>query len=241
MPIYRLTKGLTALTLRRAIRALVDRVATDLEEPLPEELRTRLGLMPIARAIEEAHWPQEFAARDAALRRLAFDELLRVQLVLVMRKRAIVLVSDGTDVTSGSFAIGASAAATDFDRSFQALLPPGLYEVYVDYSSYSSVCARSSDEAAVVTATGSEKATGGGWYLVNGANSDVTGASPRVSFGFNVQRVSGGYRGQLLWMNTHQWRLKASFTTGDVATVTVTLPPSRLIAVRKREELREAV
>ena len=87
VPIYRLTKGLTALTLRRAIRALVDRVATDLEEPLPEELRTRLGLMPIARAIEEAHWPEEFAARDAALRRLAFDELLAVQIALVRRRR----------------------------------------------------------------------------------------------------------------------------------------------------------
>ena len=38
-------------------------------------------------AIEEAHWPQEFAARDAALRRLAFDELLAVQIALVRRRR----------------------------------------------------------------------------------------------------------------------------------------------------------
>ena len=87
VPIYRLTKGLTALTLRRAIRSLIDRVASDLEEPLPEELRTRLKLMPIARAIEEAHWPEEFEARDAALHRLAFDELLAVQIALVRRRR----------------------------------------------------------------------------------------------------------------------------------------------------------
>ena len=87
VPIYRLTKGLTALTLRRAMRALIDRVGADLEEPLPEELRNRLSLVPIARAIEEAHWPQEFAARDAALRRLAFDELLAVQIALVRRRR----------------------------------------------------------------------------------------------------------------------------------------------------------
>ena len=87
VPIYRLTKGLTALTLRRAMRALIDRVGADLEEPLPEELRDRLSLVPIARAIEEAHWPQEFAARDAALRRLAFDELLAVQIALVRRRR----------------------------------------------------------------------------------------------------------------------------------------------------------
>lgn len=87
VPIYRLTKGLTALTLRRAIRTLIDRLADDLEDPLPEEVRSRLLLMPLARAIEEAHWPEEFAARDAALRRLAFDELLAVQLELVRRRR----------------------------------------------------------------------------------------------------------------------------------------------------------
>ena len=87
VPIYRLTKGLTALTLRRAIRALIDRVAPNLFDPLPEALRRRLDLVPIATAIEGAHWPDEFASRDAALRRLAFDELLAVQLALVRRRR----------------------------------------------------------------------------------------------------------------------------------------------------------
>ena len=39
--------------------------------------------MPIARAIEEAHYPDTFEGRDAALRRLAFDELLALQLGMV--------------------------------------------------------------------------------------------------------------------------------------------------------------
>ena len=39
--------------------------------------------MPIARAIEEAHYPDSFPSRDAALRRLAFDELLALQLGMV--------------------------------------------------------------------------------------------------------------------------------------------------------------
>lgn len=43
--------------------------------------------MTLAAAIEEAHWPHEFDQRDAALRRLAFDELLAVQLSLVRRRR----------------------------------------------------------------------------------------------------------------------------------------------------------
>ena len=43
--------------------------------------------MPIAAAIEEAHYPATFPDRDAALRRLAFDELLALQLGMVARRR----------------------------------------------------------------------------------------------------------------------------------------------------------
>ena len=43
--------------------------------------------MPIARALEEAHYPAIFDGRDAALRRLAFDELLALQLGMVERRR----------------------------------------------------------------------------------------------------------------------------------------------------------
>ena len=87
VPIYRLTKGVTALSLRRAVRELLDRFGTALIDPLPAEIRARHGLMTLAAAIEEAHWPHEFDQRDAALRRLAFDELLAVQLSLVRRRR----------------------------------------------------------------------------------------------------------------------------------------------------------
>ena len=87
VPIYRLTKGVTALSLRRAVRELLDRFGAALTDPLPEEIRARHRLMTLAAAIEEAHWPHEFDQRDAALRRLAFDELLAVQLSLVRRRR----------------------------------------------------------------------------------------------------------------------------------------------------------
>ena len=43
---------------------------------------------PIAEALEEAHYPTSFEGRDAALRRLAFDELLALQLGMVARRRA---------------------------------------------------------------------------------------------------------------------------------------------------------
>ena len=87
VPIYRLTKGVTSLSLRGAIRQLIDQFGAELPDPLPEDVRVRHQLMPLAAALREAHWPSEFDHRDAALRRLAFDELLAVQLSLVRRRR----------------------------------------------------------------------------------------------------------------------------------------------------------
>jgi ATP-dependent DNA helicase RecG len=87
VPIYRLTRGVTALSLRRAVRTLLDEFGADLVDPLPPTVQARNSLMPLAQAIEALHWPEEFDLRDAALRRLAFDELLAVQIALVHRSR----------------------------------------------------------------------------------------------------------------------------------------------------------
>jgi ATP-dependent DNA helicase RecG len=87
VPIYLLTRGVTALSLRRAVRTLLDEFGADLVDPLPASVQSRNGLMPLAQAIEALHWPEEFDLRDAALRRLAFDELLAVQIALVHRSR----------------------------------------------------------------------------------------------------------------------------------------------------------
>lgn len=87
VPIYRLTRGVTALSLRRAVRAVLDQFGADLVDPLPDSVQSRNRLMPLAQAIEALHWPEEFDVRDAALRRLAFDELLAVQIALVHRSR----------------------------------------------------------------------------------------------------------------------------------------------------------
>jgi ATP-dependent DNA helicase RecG len=87
VPVYRLTGGLTAVRLRSAIREALDKAGFAYPEYLPAEIAAQEGLMPIARAIEEAHYPDSFPNRDAALRRLAFDELLALQLGMVARRR----------------------------------------------------------------------------------------------------------------------------------------------------------
>jgi ATP-dependent DNA helicase RecG len=88
VPVYRLTAGLTAARLRVAIREALDRAGHAYPEYLPAELRSSSGLPGIADSLESAHYPETFERRDAALRRLAFDELLALQLGMVGRRRA---------------------------------------------------------------------------------------------------------------------------------------------------------
>jgi ATP-dependent DNA helicase RecG len=104
VPVYPLTAGLTAARLRAAIREALDKAGHAYPEYLPESIMTGESLVPIARAIEEAHYPDSFEGRDAALRRLAFDELLALQLGMVARRRqrgreaaSLVDVDDASD------------------------------------------------------------------------------------------------------------------------------------------------
>ena len=87
VPVYRLTAGLTANRLRVAIREALDRAGHAYPEYLPGELREAERLGPIAEALEQAHYPATFEGRDAALRRMAFDELLALQVGMVGRRR----------------------------------------------------------------------------------------------------------------------------------------------------------
>jgi len=65
------------------------------DDPVPMEVRTRLGLISRGEALRRIHLPESMVEKHQARRRLAFDELLRVQLVLVMRKRALERESRG--------------------------------------------------------------------------------------------------------------------------------------------------
>ena len=86
VPVYRLTAGLPIRTLRAAIRAGLDRLPP-YTEYLSPQIRRELGLVGIEDALAQVHFPDDFERRDAALRRLAFDELLALQVGMVGRRR----------------------------------------------------------------------------------------------------------------------------------------------------------
>ncbi|HSL33928.1 MAG TPA: ATP-dependent DNA helicase RecG [Candidatus Limnocylindrales bacterium] len=127
VPVYRLTAGLTATRLRIAIREALDRAGNAYREYLPLPIRSAESLIAIGAALEEAHYPASFEGRDAALRRLAFDELLALQLGMVGRRRQRgrdaarpIAIDDATDSTlrdalTASLArkLGHPAALTD--------------------------------------------------------------------------------------------------------------------------------
>ena len=64
------------------------RRAGQLEDPLPGEWRASLGLIDRTTAFSQIHGPKSFDELGRARRRLAFDELLRLQLEVVMRRVA---------------------------------------------------------------------------------------------------------------------------------------------------------
>jgi ATP-dependent DNA helicase RecG len=88
VPVYRTTAGLTAARLRTAIHDALERYAPQLEEYLPADVRREARVVGIEEALRQVHFPDDDAAKEAALRRLAFDELLALQVGMVQRKRA---------------------------------------------------------------------------------------------------------------------------------------------------------
>ena len=81
---------LPSWVVRRAIEETLSRSrGRGIADPVPVDVREEFSLATRAEALEGIHLPDSFAHKEKARRRLAFDELLRVQLVLVMRKRAI--------------------------------------------------------------------------------------------------------------------------------------------------------
>ena len=78
-----------------ALVAQALRRAGEFADPLPHEWRDRLDLQDRTWAFTQIHVPESMKAKDEARKRLAFDELLRLQVMLVLRKRAVERESQG--------------------------------------------------------------------------------------------------------------------------------------------------
>ncbi|HYA45666.1 MAG TPA: DEAD/DEAH box helicase, partial [Acidimicrobiales bacterium] len=103
VPVYPQSEkaGLSSMEIGACVSEAL-RWAGALEDPVPEWVRTEHNFASRAWSIKQAHQPDSLASKEAARRRLGFDELLRLQLVLVMRKRALEKGSAGIAHSAGS-------------------------------------------------------------------------------------------------------------------------------------------
>src|SRR5437868_7337181 len=100
IPVYPQSEkaGLSTWDLEPLVHEALDR-AKEFADPLPEEWRDRLDVVDRTWAFHQIHEPESMAAAQAARKRLVVDELVRLQVPLVMRKRAVERESKGIQHT----------------------------------------------------------------------------------------------------------------------------------------------
>ncbi|HWO56772.1 MAG TPA: ATP-dependent DNA helicase RecG [bacterium] len=87
--------GLASRSLRRIIKPLLDGPVAALADYLPDSVRQRHGLLPLPEALAQAHFPDSLDRAEAARRRLAFDELLFLEMAMADRRATIDARHDG--------------------------------------------------------------------------------------------------------------------------------------------------
>jgi ATP-dependent DNA helicase RecG len=87
VPVYSLTSNITQRWLRRFMYDVVTYWAPRVTEPLPETIREDAGLVDLPTALLQTHFPSSTDLLRSARYRLAFDEILMLQLGVLSQKR----------------------------------------------------------------------------------------------------------------------------------------------------------
>ncbi len=120
VPVYSLTAGVTAKWLRRVINAVVERYAPRIQDPLPETVRRSAGVVALPHALRQIHFPDSAEELQRAQARLAFDEMLYLQLgVLRQKQEWMALATQPARVDDGwlqRFEAGLPYALTEAQR-----------------------------------------------------------------------------------------------------------------------------
>ncbi len=86
VPVYPATNGLGQRTIRRAVKAAVEQLAGQVNDPIPETARKAHQVPPIASAINTYHYPENYRQAEQARQRLALGEFVAVQAAVLMRR-----------------------------------------------------------------------------------------------------------------------------------------------------------
>ncbi len=87
VPIYPETAGISSKWMRGRIHFLLESLRSVIEDPIPESIRSQYTLPNLFDALTQIHFPEDIQKADSAKKRLAFDELLILQLLAYTQKR----------------------------------------------------------------------------------------------------------------------------------------------------------
>ena len=85
-PVYPSTEGLPSQAIEKLVVAALDAVLPGMSDPLPETLTKAHNLLPLSEAFTKLHRPEEEDDHKEARRRLAYNELLLLQLGIAMKR-----------------------------------------------------------------------------------------------------------------------------------------------------------
>jgi ATP-dependent DNA helicase RecG len=94
VPIYPASKDVSSWVLQKSVKMLLDdprSLEEALDDPIPEPVRRRHGLITLATALQQKHRPESQEEVDEADERLKWDEALVLQATLAARRRAAAL------------------------------------------------------------------------------------------------------------------------------------------------------
>ena len=86
VPIYGLTSGLHQKSMRRMMESTIHFWAGRVPDPLPPDIQKSGAWMSFGAALQQAHFPDSWDSLKAAQRRLAFEELLCLQVGVLQQK-----------------------------------------------------------------------------------------------------------------------------------------------------------
>ena len=86
-PVYALTEGLTQRFVREAAHKALETAADSARDAVPPELVAKRKLLAAPQALRGIHFPRSGAELDAARARLAYEELLLLELAWILKRR----------------------------------------------------------------------------------------------------------------------------------------------------------
>jgi ATP-dependent DNA helicase RecG len=122
IPVYPATAKVTSWDIAKSMRVVLDVLPT-LPDPLPEDIRSRLGLMDHDSAVRAIHRPVDRDEAERARKRLAFDEAVVLQASLLLRRRTV------DRLTARPIADVSDGYAAEFDRQLPFTLTSGQISV----------------------------------------------------------------------------------------------------------------